>query len=358
MNAKLCLCVVLTFCLAELGVAKAQGFAGLGTKAEGFALPTPGCRFDFPKDHGPHPDFRIEWWYVTANLKGSDGIDYGAQWTLFRSAAAPGDKSGWSSPQVWMGNAAVTTPDRQFSAERLARGGVGQAGVNASPFSAWIDEWNLAARKPTLGGDELSHLTMFATGADFWYRFDLDASGPIVPQGDNGFSVKSADGQASYYYSQPFYSVSGALHLPGKEFAVTGKAWLDREWSSQPLAANQTGWDWFSLHFDSGEKLMGFRLRDSAGGGFTSGTWISAEGKPTTIPSNQLRLTPEATASVAGRNVPVKWRLELPKRGLDVSVFAMNDQAWVASQFPYWEGPVRATGSFNGLGYLEMTGYR
>ena len=358
MNGRWSWFLVSCILVADPTFVSAQGFAGLGQSAEGFANPVPGRHFEFPIDHGPHADFRIEWWYVTANLTGSDGLDYGVQWTLFRSAAAPMEKSGWESPQAWMGNAAITTPDRQFSTEVLARGGIGQAGVKTSPFSAWINDWTLAARLPLAAGDELSHLTMSATGKDFAYKLQADAAGPIVSQGDNGFSVKSADGHASYYYSQPFYTVSGNLHLPGKDVEVTGKAWLDREWSSQPLAGDQSGWEWFSLHFESGAKLMAFRLRDKKGGGFTSGTWIDANGKAESIPANELQVIPGETAQVAGRAIPVRWRLVLPERRLDTSVAAINSQAWVASQFPYWEGPVRAKGSESGLGYLEMTGYK
>ena len=113
--------------------------------------------------------------------------------------------------------------------------------------------------------DELSEAVLHASRAkDFRYDLQLQARGPIVAQGQGGYSVKSAAGQASYYYSQPFYTVEGMLALPEGEIAVTGQAWLDREWSSQPLAADQTGWDWFSLHFDFGEKLMGFLSRDGA----------------------------------------------------------------------------------------------
>src|SRR5690606_24608031 len=135
----------------------------------------------------------------------------GVQWTLFRSAFAPGEKQGWSSPQVWMGHAAVTTPDRHYVSERLSRGGVGQAGVTASPFDAWIDDWRMQQTAPTGtgSGDELSDLVLSASGMDFRYDLQLHADGPIVAQGDNGYSVKSAAGQASYYYSQPFYTVKG-----------------------------------------------------------------------------------------------------------------------------------------------------
>lgn len=126
--------------------ALAQGFAGLGTGAEGFAVPQRGVALSFPANHAAHPAYRIEWWYLTANLRGADRKDYGAQWTLFRSALSPEEKPGWQSPQLWMGHAALTTPDAHFSAERLARGGVGQAGVEVSPFSAHIDEWSMASR--------------------------------------------------------------------------------------------------------------------------------------------------------------------------------------------------------------------
>jgi len=134
--------------------ALAQGFAGLGTDADGFAVPERGRALQFPRDHGPHPEYRIEWWYLTATLQGADGRDYGAQWTLFRSALAPYDAEGWDSPQVWMGHAGLTTPERHFSAERFARGGIGQAGAQADPFTAWIDDWHMTSIAPE-GADAL-----------------------------------------------------------------------------------------------------------------------------------------------------------------------------------------------------------
>src|SRR6267142_925198 len=124
--------------------ALAQGFAGLGMSGQGFAPVTPGKTFAFPADHGPHPDYRIEWWYVTANLVDSAGVAYGAQWTLFRQAMAPGaQQEGWANQQIWMGHAAVTRADTHRYSETFARGGVGQAGVETRPFRAWIDSWEM-----------------------------------------------------------------------------------------------------------------------------------------------------------------------------------------------------------------------
>lgn len=333
----------------------AQGFAGLGGDAEGFAMPERGHVLSFPRDHGAHPAFRIEWWYLTANLDGADGEAYGIQWTLFRSALKPREEEGWQSPQLWMGHAALTTRDRHFSAERMARGGIGQAGATAEPFSAWIDDWRMTGRAAS-GADVMSALDVSAAGAGFSYALSLDADGPLVLQGEQGYSVKSAQGQASHYYSQPFYRVGGAIRLAEREIAVTGQAWFDHEWSSQPLAADQTGWDWFSFHFADGEKLMGFRLRDS-GAGFTSATWINADGRPEPQPPGALITEPLEWAKVKGRNVPVRWRVMLRSKGLDVTTQALNPRSWMETQVSYWEGPVIIEGSHPGRGYVEMTGY-
>lgn len=329
----------------------AQGFGGLGSAAdETFAVPTPAPEFDFPRDHGPHPEYRIEWWYLTANMTGSDGAAYGLQWTLFRSALAPLETQGWDSPQIWLGNAAVTTSTAHYTSERFARGGTGQAGVTAAPFEAWIDEWHMR-------GETFDAMQLRAAGPQFSYDIDLRAQGPLVFHGDGGFSVKSEQGQASYYYSQPFFDLSGTLTLPEGNVTVTGTAWLDREWSSQPLASDQTGWDWFSISFDTGEKLMGFRLRQSDGTYFTSGTWIMPDGQTTALPNGSFDAEPLYNADVSGREVPVRWQVRVPEYDVDVTVAAINPQAWMDMAVPYWEGPVTVSGNRSGIGYLEMTGY-
>jgi predicted secreted hydrolase len=345
--------------------AVAQGFAGLGTAVEGFAQPQPETQLQFPADHGPHPDYRIEWWYLTANMTGPDGAPYGLQWTLFRLAVAPQDVAqdgaqdgaqvgaqgraqGWDTPQLWMGHAAITTANAHYVTERLARGGIGQAGVTAAPFGAWIDDW-------VMEGPDLNNLRLTASGPDFAYDAQLNATGPLVLHGQNGYSVKSAAGQASHYYSQPFYQLSGTLRLPDGDVPVTGTAWLDREWSSQPLAQDQTGWDWFSLSFDNGDKMMGFVLR--GGTDYTSATWIAADGSASALPNGAFIAKPLSRHTVAGRTLPVEWQVQLPQKGVDVVVKALNPNAWMETSVPYWEGPVTMSGSHSGVGYLEMTGY-
>jgi predicted secreted hydrolase len=327
-----------------------QGFAGLGTQVDGFSVPSPDRALEFPADHGAHPDYRIEWWYLTATLTGADGQDYGAQWTLFRSALAPETQPGFADPQIWMGHAGLTTPSAHFSAERFARGGVGQAGVVADPFAAWIDDWHMTGR-----GEGLDALALHATGADFSYDLSLTAQGPLVLQGLGGYSVKSFDGQASYYYSQPFYTVEGTLTLPDGPMQVTGQAWLDREWSSQPLSGDQSGWDWVSLSFDDGHRMMGFQLRGREV--FTAGTWITPDGHATPLPPGAVTFTPLGTERVAGRNIPVRWQIDWAEGGVSVTTEPLNPQSWMDLSVSYWEGPLRFSGTHSGRGYLEMTGY-
>jgi predicted secreted hydrolase len=341
----------------QRNTAKAQGFAGLGMSGEGFAPVVPGKKLVFPRDHGPHPDFRIEWWYVTANLVDAAGVAYGAQWTLFRQAMAPGPQAeGWANQQIWMAHAAVTRADIHRFSERFARGGVGQAGVEATPFHAWIDAWQMRGGGG-MNSDAMSPLELNAESADFAYALRLEADHALVLQGEGGYSVKSEQGQASYYYSQPYFKASGRITINDAPVEVTGKAWLDREWSSQPLASDQTGWDWLSLHFGGGEKLMLFRLRETNGRHFISGKWFSPDGNERTIASSDIAMAPKAWTDVAGRRIPTAWDIAIPPLALAISCTPVNPECWMGTRFPYWEGPIRFSGSHGGVGYLEMTGY-
>jgi len=337
--------------------ALAQGFAGLGMSGQGFAPVTPGKTFSFPADHGPHPDFRIEWWYVTANLVDSAGAAYGAQWTLFRLASRPGaQQEGWANQQIWMGHAAVTRADIHRYSEAFGRGGVGQAGVEAKPFRAWIDSWEMRGTDQ-MRDAAIAPLALNASGADFSYALRLDADRPLVLQGDAGYSKKSERGQASYYFSQPYFKVSGRITIDDRPAEVTGLAWMDREWSSQPLAPDQTGWDWFSLHLTSGEKLMLYRLRQQDGHNNLFGNWIEPDGRSSEIASADNSVTATVLTDIGGRRMPTGWRIAIPAHGLRIETVALNPNSWMGTSFPYWEGPIRFGGSHSGVGYLELTGY-
>ncbi|MCC3245306.1 iron ABC transporter permease [Methylocystis sp. WRRC1] len=330
--------------------AQAQVFDGLRSGAPGFELPHPGTALLFPKDHGAHPRFRNEWWYLTANLKGDDGASYGVQWTLFRHALEPGSGDGWDDRNIWMAHAAATSAEEHVFAQKFARGGVGQAEVIAAPFHAHIDDWSFEAPD-----EAFTRARVLARAPQFSYDLELKSDAPFVLQGEGGYSRKSESGQASYYYSQPFFTVGGTLSLRGRAVKVTGRAWMDREWSSQPLASDQKGWDWLSLHLAGGEKLMLYRMRGARL--FLLGNWIAADGETHLLAANDISLEPLAQTAIGERSVPTRWRVKVKSRGLDIATTPLNALSWMGTNFPYWEGPISFSGSQNGEGYLEMTGY-
>ena len=240
----------------------------------------PAGRFAFPADHGPHPEFRIEWWYVTANLADASGAAYGAQWTLFRQAIAAGRPAGGLGqpadldgpcrrhprryPSLYPGVRARRHRPRPASTQnRFAPGSM----PGRCAGSIRVNDDNIAPLRA-----EQRQAPISAT------RCASTHERPLVLQGDGGYSRKSLREQASYYYSQPHYTAKGVLTIDDKPVDVTGLAWLDREWSSQPLASDQSGWDWLSLHFDAGDKLMLYRMRQADGQHYGSGKWIAPDG--------------------------------------------------------------------------------
>ena len=347
--------------------AATSDFTVLAQEAEGFLQATPGQPLEFPRDHDAHPGYRIEWWYLTANLEDEQGQSYGAQWTLFRFQANPSDErpktNAWQSDQLFMAHFAVTTPDDHQAFQRYARGGNGQdltqADVRIEPFAAWLDDWRLEST-----GDEWLPLEVSARSGSTAMDLNLSAGGPMILQGYKGFSQKHPNGGGSFYYSHPFLKADGLLTVDGQMITVSGEAWIDREWSSQFLQADQSGWDWFSIHLDSGEKLMLFRLRgtadDGGSGNYQYGTLIQADGSQQSLDPGNIVMEPLDFKSVAGRQLPLRWRISLPDIDRDFEVTALHPDQWMDLDYPYWEGVILVEGPTpgnEGRGYLEMTGY-
>ena len=346
--------------------AEGSDFAVLTRAAEGFSQASNGQALTFPRDHGAHDGYRIEWWYLTANLQDTQGVPYGAQWTLFRIAVRPPGAmetgNAWQGEQLFMGHFAITWPDGHQAYQRYARGrgdeGESRAGVNAMPFSAWLDDWTLRST-----GSEWLPLEVRARQDRDALQLELNSDKPLVLQGQNGFSQKHPQGAGSHYYSQPFLQASGELKIDGKTIAVSGQAWLDREWSSQFLQTDQAGWDWFALHLDSGEKLMLFRLRPKPtelSGEYLHGVLISPDGESNPLEPSRIKLQVLENYRVAGRLLPLRWRIELPQFDRTLEIEALHTEQWMDLDFPYWEGAVTVSGEGagnRGRGYMELTGY-
>ena len=323
--------------------------------------------FVFPGDHGPHPGFRNEWWYVTGNLDGDGGERFGFELTIFRFALTPelpAAESNWRSNQVYIAHFAVTDAGRErfYAAERYSRGALGLAGASADPFRVWIDDWRMAAEER--GQPERWRLR--ASDPEFALDIALTAAKPPVLNGVDGLSQKSAEpGNASYYYSITRWLTDGTLRLGGDEFRVSGLSWLDREWSSSALAADQLGWDWFALQLSDGSELMFYNLRklDGSQDEQSAGTWIDADGTSRHIDRDEIDIAVTDTwDSPEGGRYPSAWTLRFPDQGLSLDIRPVMADQELFTTVRYWEGAVDVQGERQGLriegrGYVELTGY-
>ncbi|WP_417763361.1 lipocalin-like domain-containing protein [Shewanella sp.] len=340
----------------------------MGRGASDYAQVVPNRPLHFPADHLAHPQFRQEWWYLTANLTTESGEPLGLQWTQFRIALGsqpPNNPSPWASNQLWMTHAALTFANSHQTAERWSRDirtNDSPAGVSGMPLTVWNDNWRWQASATADSSNPNQGLLparLQVTDAKLSYDLQLTSYAPLVQQGDDGYSVKSADGKvASYYYSQPFIHVSGKVKRDGEWLNVKGDAWLDREWSSEFLTRQQQGWDWFAIRLEDGSALMLFQLRATAGEApFYSGKRMWPDGRQRPLSSAQITMQPTAWHNVAGSRYPIVWQLNLPSEQLALQITALNNEARMPLSVSYWEGPIRVSGTQNGSGYLELTGY-
>ncbi|MFT4925306.1 MAG: putative secreted hydrolase [Phenylobacterium sp.] len=337
-----------------------------------FQKVVPGRQFHFPQDHQHHPNFQSEWWYVTANLQGEDGLSYGAQFTLFSNSLMIAGLS----QQVYFAHAALSTPERFYHAERYAKANMGHAGVQTKPFRLFLDHWQFT------GTDEAPLPGNLAVSEpQFAYQLSLTPAKTkqvYFLQGDNGFSQKNHSGSlASYYYNAPFIDISGTIYFDDKAIKVSGDAWFDREWSSKlffgQFAGNgsagtgadadttQVGWDWLSLHLDDNNALMLYRLNSKEGSNessktesYLTGSIMSTSGKQISLSAEQIQWQPTRWKTFKGKKYSLDWRLKIPSQQIDITISPINDDQFQDGLVPYWEGAVTTDGSHSAKGYLEL----
>lgn len=435
-----------------LGTSTPNGFFGNMQSSDSFTPVQRDYIVELPRDHKSHPDFQLEWWYLTFVLSTENGQEFGLQYTLFRfnteldapqSTKANTEKSAkvnvksnakssaessanhssednlhtnannhiaknWSNGQQWMGHASLHTAEQHYFEERFASGGVGNAYVNQQPFTTVIDDWvwkaaqaevqtgaeskamfpsllkvafgqssthqpvKINGKIPATAADSLSELNDTPGLSAVKVSLNLDTSGPLIKQGDNGYSKKTQDERLrSYYYSQPFINAEGTLNIEGNSVKVAGKGWFDHEWTSHLANSEAMGWDWFSLHLDDGSKLMAFRMhamnenmknsKSKHSEIFTTASYIAENGTKETIDQANVSITPTAYETInegeSARSVPTAWRIQIPEKDIDLSIRPFKESQWNNSLFPYYEGRVDIKGSHSGSGFMELTGY-
>jgi predicted secreted hydrolase len=342
----------------------------------------------FPRDHGAHPETRIEWWYVTGWLAepGAASPAFGFQLTFFRSRTglARESSSRFAARQLLLAHMALTdvAAGTLRHAERVARWSEDERASAAAASSAdtrvHLGDWRFER-----GADGAYAAALADRGAGFALQLALVPTQPLLLQGDAGHSRKGPQPhEASRYYSQPQLDVQATLATNGAARAgrasgeralretsqrpLRGRAWLDHEWSDAPLPAGAVGWDWIGINLDDGGALTAFRLRAPGGGALWAGGSFRARGGGVRgFSADEVRFEPLAWWASAATRVryPVAWRVATPAGAFEVHAIvpAQELDARASTGNVYWEGlaECRAAGRTEriGLGYLELTGY-
>jgi len=279
-----------------------------------FRLAAEGYRYEFPRDHGSHNNFRTEWWYYTGNLTTKSGRQFGYQLTFFRRGM-PSEQvktlpSKWSVTQLYLAHFAVSDlkNGRFHFAEKISRAGLSKAGSDSNRLHVWIDRWHAESSQANQ-----DHQILSAATGDFAIELTVAPEKPLVIHGKGGISRKGAEkGQASHYYSFTRLATSGTITMGGDTFEVTGSSWMDHEFGSADLGEDLVGWDWFSLQLTDQTELMLYRLRrtDGSPDPVSSGTFIDRDGKGHHFSISDFTLEPISFWTSPGSNAryPQKWR--------------------------------------------------
>lgn len=351
---------------AATGSSRLSGLLG-NDGVGGFPLVTEQRAFRFPEDHGPHEEFRNEWWYVTGNVDSDDGERIGFELTFFRFALTPrqasaGD-SAWSTNQVFVAHFALSefSNEQFYVAQRFSRGAQGLAGASAQPFKVWLDDWSLEAFD-----NDADRWRLRAKHENIEVDLGLEPQKDPVLNGDNGLSQKSSEhGNASYYYSVTRLKTDGVVRIGEQTHTVSGLSWLDREWGSSALSADQVGWDWFALQLSDGSDLMFYNLRTSKGisDSYSAGAITGADGTSQQLTGSEVEITVlDYWDNGQGGRYPIAWAMRIPAWQIELTITPVMQNQELVATVRYWEGAVDVSGTkadepINGRGYVELTGY-
>jgi predicted secreted hydrolase len=369
-----------------------RGAGGAPASAPAWREASAGYRFEFPRDHASHPEFKLEWWYYTGNVRTADGRRFGYQVTFFRVGidAAPANPSRWAVRDLFMTHLAVSDPvgRRYRFDERLSRGGPGLAGADTERYWVWNEDWHAGlasdpraaistppsdpqgralARPQTSAGAHVIRASSDHAGVDLM----LDEGKPPAINGIDGISQKGAmAGNASHYYSMTRMPTRGTIVIDGERFEVTGESWMDHEFGTSFLEKEQQGWDWMSIQLADGRELMLYQLRrgDGSRDPRSSGTLIDQQGATTHLAAEDFTLAPagQTFRAPSGAVYPIRWSIRVPMAQLALEVTTPLDNQELSTEgagISYWEGVIDVAGTsgqrpIGGHGYLEMTGYR
>ncbi len=315
----------------------------------------------FPRDHGAHPGYRTEWWYLTGWLDAPQPLGFQVTFFRTRTEIDPANPSRFAAKQLLIAHAAIADPARGslLKDERIARAGFGIAEASEADTDLRLDRWRLIRRAD--GSYECA-----LPARSFTLQFVATPTQPVLLQGEGGFSRKGPqDAQASYYYSQPHLRVQATLQADGTTQELAGNAWLDHEWSSTLLDRDAAGWNWVGMNLDDGAALAAFQIRRRSGAKLYAYASLRDAGStaPRVFGAGEVDFAPiERWSSPRTRGVwPVAQRIRVGPRAFETQpLFADQElDSRASTGAVYWEGASLLVegGRRVGRGYLEMTGY-
>ena len=353
-------------------IVQPSGAASANASSSTLDHAAPGYTYAFPRDHGAHDTYGLEWWYVTGHVYDRSARRFGYEVTFFRKAIddqrVTEHPSRWALRQVYVAHLALTDVQGQtfhFS-EKLSRAAFGKAGAHPDRMKVWIDRWRL---EPVTEAHHQLRLT--ARDPTFGVDLLLTLQKPPIIHGREGISRKgAAPGQASHYYSLTRLATTGTVWMNRQSFVVNGTSWMDHEFGSGELGRDQVGWDWFSLQLASNMELMVYLLRNTDGSvdPTSSGTLIFQDGTTRHLTREEIkvRTVKQWISPRSHAQYPAEWVLEVPASHLKVAITpVLADQelrTTKSTRVTYWEGAVDVQGQYReapitGRGYVELTGY-
>lgn len=334
----------------------------------GFARAIDPWDWQFPRDHGAHPQFQTEWWYYTGVLATDAGRRFGFQFTIFRRAISPlrpESNSEFRARDIYMAHFTISdiAAGRFYHDVRYSRGSAGLAGATASEQTAryrvWLEDWQVSALT-----DDARRQHISAASDEFALDLTLTQVKPPALQGDKGLSPKSAQvGNASYYYSLTRLVTGGTITLGADSFSVSGNTWMDHEFSTSALGDDARGWDWFGLIFEDDTELMIGQIRQIDGSVEPAfgGLLVYPDGSTRALAAEDFSITVTETwrSPHTDADYPAGWEVQiLGDDGFQFSIAPLQaDQELHGAGIQYWEGAVQVSGDVSGYGYAELTGY-
>ncbi|EDP60271.1 lipocalin-like domain-containing protein [Vibrio sp. AND4] len=315
---------------------------------------SPSVQVSLPDDLRFHPDDQHEWWHYFAKVQDQRGKVYNVQWSYFRVATDKRESRGWQNPYLFISHIVISDGSYVWKEQRVARGGIGQAGMTDRPFRLWIDNWKWRALGSTPFPGNLD-----VTTDDFSLNLNTTTHGPFVVNGDARVQFKHAlQSITSRSFSAPFLKVEGTLTLNNRKIPVSGSGWTQKEWGSGLIGEGRQGWDRFVFRLDDGRALTVSRYRNHGQAPRLFGTLSARSGKVITLTDKDIQMTPlHVTHLSNGKRVPLQWNIMIPGQDINLMSKIIKSDMWLPFVVPYWEGPILASGSNDAWGFMQLTGY-